>query len=250
MRKVDLPPDYYAGFETGGVGVADLGLMHSVLGSMTIPKSVEQTLQSAPSVDYLVLGSATTRNISNMALIDERLRPGMGDKDTVTIIDINGYPMEGHQRLWRAVKDVVNNSPAGQEPMLLYPNFGFCQADMTQLPFADSSFHAVVSDYTLNFLPTLEDVDKTFAETSRVLRAGGIMLLSVCGREGVDPTAPRDELDPALMQSPRVRGRLHGLSTMEFPAQAYFGAAEDNGLQVVRARMSANTAQCAILQKA
>ncbi|MFD3873831.1 class I SAM-dependent methyltransferase [Streptomyces sp. NPDC058623] len=52
-------------------------------------------------------------------------------------------------------------------------------ADMRALPFADASFDAVVcADNALPHLLTAEDVRAALAETRRVLRPGGLLLLS------------------------------------------------------------------------
>ncbi|MFJ6481190.1 MULTISPECIES: class I SAM-dependent methyltransferase [unclassified Streptomyces] len=72
-------------------------------------------------------------------------------------------------------------------------------ADMRALPFADASFDAVVcADNALPHLLTAEDVRAALAETRRVLRPGGLLLLS---------TRPYGELLRARPQSeaPRVR---------------------------------------------
>ncbi|MFI8388064.1 methyltransferase domain-containing protein [Streptomyces sp. NPDC085540] len=72
-------------------------------------------------------------------------------------------------------------------------------ADMRALPFADASFDAVVcADNALPHLLTAEDVQAALAETRRVLRPGGLLLLS---------TRPYGELLGARPQSeaPRVR---------------------------------------------
>ncbi|MFD9517698.1 class I SAM-dependent methyltransferase [Streptomyces sp. NPDC059979] len=72
-------------------------------------------------------------------------------------------------------------------------------ADMRALPFADASFDAVVcADNALPHLLTARDVHAALAETRRVLRPGGLLLLS---------TRPYGELRRARPQSeaPHVR---------------------------------------------
>ncbi|MFE5495078.1 class I SAM-dependent methyltransferase [Streptomyces virginiae] len=62
------------------------------------------------------------------------------------------------------------------------PGLSVAAADMRALPFADASFDAVVcADDALPHLPTARDVRAALAETLRVLRAGGPLLLSSCG---------------------------------------------------------------------
>ena len=53
------------------------------------------------------------------------------------------------------------------------------QADAMQLPFADGEFDAVVCQFGVMFFP---DKAKAFAETRRVLRAGGVFLFNVWDR--------------------------------------------------------------------
>jgi ubiquinone/menaquinone biosynthesis C-methylase UbiE len=53
------------------------------------------------------------------------------------------------------------------------------QADAMQLPFADGEFDAVVCQFGVMFFP---DKAKAFAETRRVLRAGGVFLFSAWDR--------------------------------------------------------------------
>jgi SAM-dependent methyltransferase len=53
------------------------------------------------------------------------------------------------------------------------------QADAMQLPFADESFDAVVCQFGVMFFP---DKARAFAETRRVLRAGGLFMFNVWDR--------------------------------------------------------------------
>ncbi|MER7823601.1 class I SAM-dependent methyltransferase [Streptomyces sp. NPDC096097] len=77
-------------------------------------------------------------------------------------------------------------------------------ADMRALPFADASFDAVVcADNALPHLLTAREVGAALAETRRVLRPGGLLLLS---------TRPYGELRRARPQSaaPHVHQRPAG----------------------------------------
>jgi ubiquinone/menaquinone biosynthesis C-methylase UbiE len=51
-----------------------------------------------------------------------------------------------------------------------------CQGDMRRLPFTDRAFAAVVAYYSLHHLPRSE-LDAVLAETARVVRPGGALLL-------------------------------------------------------------------------
>uniref|UniRef100_A0AAU2JN98 Class I SAM-dependent methyltransferase n=1 Tax=Streptomyces sp. NBC_00049 TaxID=2903617 RepID=A0AAU2JN98_9ACTN len=77
-------------------------------------------------------------------------------------------------------------------------------ADMRALPFADASFDAVVcADNALPHLLTAEDVHAALAETLRVLRPGGLLLLSTRPYAELRRTRPQSE-------APRVRTGAEG----------------------------------------
>ncbi|WP_420081148.1 methyltransferase domain-containing protein [Streptomyces sp. JL4002] len=83
-------------------------------------------------------------------------------------------------------------------------------ADMRALPFADASFDAVVcADNALPHLLTARDVLAALAETRRVLRPGGLLLLS---------TRPYADLLRArpLSEAPHVRTGPDGQRTITF----------------------------------
>ncbi|MFD7093859.1 class I SAM-dependent methyltransferase [Streptomyces xanthophaeus] len=67
-------------------------------------------------------------------------------------------------------------------------------ADMRALPFEDAAFDAVVcADNALPHLLTAEDVHTALAETLRVLRPGGLLLLSTRPYDELRRTRPRSE---------------------------------------------------------
>ena len=61
--------------------------------------------------------------------------------------------------------------------------FPVCQGDMRRLPFTDRVFGAVVAYYSLHHVP-LSELDAVLAETARVLRPGGALLLGTHLGEG------------------------------------------------------------------
>lgn len=233
--------DYYRRFESGGW---DLDLMYSVMGHMDIPRDVRDHLESIPAATLLVLGSATPRNIHNVAKIDRLMRPGQSGNDGVLMVDFNNYPMTKHAQEWEWLHGVVHTDE--QETYLPYPDYAFAQADMRQLPIGDAVIDIVISDYTLNFLDDYEDVQKTFGEVSRVLKPGGVLLLSVAGHENVSPTIPIDALADL---SPQKRSRVGGSYTSQFPQQMYTQAAANSGLTMQVSSDVGRDLTCAVLQK-
>lgn len=62
-------------------------------------------------------------------------------------------------------------------------NVEFQECDISRLAFADdSSYDGVISTMALHHLPTIELLEKTMAEISRVLRPGGAVYLTDFGR--------------------------------------------------------------------
>jgi ubiquinone/menaquinone biosynthesis C-methylase UbiE len=117
---------------------------------------------------------------------------------------------------------------------------------MRQLPFPDKSYDVVVSDYTLNFLGTEQDIAQTFCETARELKPDGLMLLAVAGHEDVDPTIPPQDLPNT---EPQLKARFGNLVTVQFPLQVYEQSAAVHDLTLQAANASGNDYLCAVLQK-
>jgi ubiquinone/menaquinone biosynthesis C-methylase UbiE len=95
------------------------------------------------------------------------------------------------QRLDSSVRLVATDL---SKPMLEYaraklgerPNLEFREADAGKLPFADGEFGAVVCAFGAMFVP---DKAAFFSEARRVLRPGGLCLISVWGRVEDNPHA-------------------------------------------------------------
>jgi len=60
-----------------------------------------------------------------------------------------------------------------------YPDLDIVAADVRQLPFADASFDAVVSNSTLDHFRTRDDIRTALAGLNRVLRSGGRLVLTM-----------------------------------------------------------------------
>jgi SAM-dependent methyltransferase len=61
--------------------------------------------------------------------------------------------------------------------------FPVCQGDVLRLPFAEGAFAAVVAFYSLHHVPRTE-LGTVLAETARVVRPGGVLLLGTHLGEG------------------------------------------------------------------
>lgn len=244
---------YYDYFERGGGLNWDLGLMLSALDRMDVTQNgTFDTLREQPSAQLLLLGSATAQNLDNMALLDKRLRPGLGDQDKVFVIDYNLYPLQKHQQrigfIAQAEESFKRNNPDTDNP-LLYPSFEVAQADMKRLPFADGSLDVAVSDYTLNFAQDREEVDQTFSEIARVLSADGFLFMSVRGNPDF-PYRPGDELTPGHNEV--AQKELAGsVSINLLPLATYLGIAEAHGLQLVADSNATSHSEilCGVFQK-
>jgi SAM-dependent methyltransferase len=85
------------------------------------------------------------------------------------------------------------------------------QADAMQLPFADSTFDAVVCQFGVMFFP---EISKAFAEARRVLRPGGVFIFNVWDRisENEFADAVTVSLEPLFpADPPRFLARIpHG----------------------------------------
>jgi alkylated DNA repair protein alkB family protein 8 len=65
------------------------------------------------------------------------------------------------------------------EAKFLHPDKKFMLADALALPFADQTFDAVVSLAVLHHVPSAKMRSKFFSETARVLKPGGILVITV-----------------------------------------------------------------------
>ena len=94
------------------------------------------------------------------------------------------------------------------------------QGEMERLPFADDSFDAVVTCWTLYFMT---DIDATLEEIKRTLRPGGRL---VAATVAPDQQIELDRLHQAAVEAtlgPRPRSTLRNASTSK-PASRTYGA--------------------------
>lgn len=60
-----------------------------------------------------------------------------------------------------------------------YPEITACAADIRRLPYADSSFDAIVSLSTIDHFSNADDIPRSLIELRRVLKPGGTLVLTV-----------------------------------------------------------------------
>jgi SAM-dependent methyltransferase len=84
-----------------------------------------------------------------------------------------------------------------------YPRLSAEAADVRELPFADNTFDAVVSNSTLDHFPAQSDIAKGLAELHRVLRPGGVLLVTLD-----NPLNPVVAVRNALPERVRAATRL------------------------------------------
>ncbi|HSX32460.1 MAG TPA: methyltransferase domain-containing protein [Candidatus Saccharimonadales bacterium] len=182
---------YYDHFEHDGW---HLGLMNEILrGQISTERGLVADLRRKEEARFLLLGSATVRNLDNMAIMDRILRPGKGKQDDVYIIDRVRYPLTKHVAHAEWLDEWHKNQTKPLGNGLLYPHFMFAQADMRQLPLPADTIDCVISDYTLNFLQDPADVCTTLGEVRRVLKDDGTFIASIGG----NPDWPSGKQVPA-----------------------------------------------------
>lgn len=239
------PENYYDNY--GGLDI-DLGFAYERIKEMGLPEELLASIREKKEFKFLILGSATTRNLDHVSKIDQYLRPGKVERDSVTIIDQNMYPLSGHHKEIVGIEgrgtDMWSNTPKST-PEFPYPKFRVAQADMRQLPFAEGSFDAIISDYTLNYLDSVQDIDKTFASMSQALSSGGIAVISVKGNQRypygavIGAEIPKDDVQKV---------RAGGIEVHCFPLQSYIDSAARHDLKVVSSNLNGDDL-CAVLTK-
>ena len=247
------PTNYYQSYEQGLGLNWDLQLMLSALKEMPVMHDgTFDRLRELPSANLLLLGSATSRNLDNMALLDDRLRPGHGARDTAYVIDYHQQPLLKHQERIDFIdewKQSLQNTAPGEDTGLQYPSFKLARADMMHLPFAGGSMHVAVSDYTLNFVEDAGQVGQTCSEIARVLTDGGFLLLSVSGNPDF-PYNAEDTSGPGNGEASQ-KELSGGLVINQLPLATYRGIAKSCGLQFVAqdASHSQTELMCGVFQK-
>ncbi|MBB3123282.1 SAM-dependent methyltransferase [Mesoflavibacter sabulilitoris] len=160
----------------------DLNLTRGRMKKLSFPDNLLDFLRKPKSINFLVLGSATTKNINAVTQIGFDLRTKANiQNDIVNIIDINDISVALHEEYvnyldkessWGDCKTPREASL----PTFPYPQFNVEKMDMCRLKYENNSIEVVISDYTLNFLSSFDDLRKVFQETSRVLTPKGIFI--------------------------------------------------------------------------
>lgn len=213
-----LGPDYYGSFDM--INSLTIEEMLERIKTMLLSEELLRSFSEKPQASWLILGSATANNLFNIREMAALLRPGKFMNDDVLIVDRNRYPLQKHQ-------EVLADKPEEVKGMI-YPKFHLVQGDIRILPLGDESQDAVVSDYTVNFLASQEDVDLMFSEMSRVLRLGGVAFLT-CLFESAHPA----EQDATEATIERHKTQQRGAVTIyKFPLEFYLKTAKKYGLEV------------------
>ena len=233
------PENYYNNYQGW-----NLELMNERVRGMKIPAEIIGAVGSKKKSNILVLGSAVPENINAISKIDSFLRPGKVEQDTAVIIDQNMHPLKQHKKdiEWIEGKGTWNNKSLSS-PEFPYPNFKLARADMRELPFAENVFDIIISDYTLNYLDKLEDVEATFEEISRTLTEKGVAIVSFRGNEKYSDL----EGDIVDDVQEKIQG---GVKVHYFSIQTYFKIAQKHGLKIVTYDNDLGTDICVILNRA
>ena len=237
------PENYYKNY-----GGWDLGLMYERMKNMGVSEDALKSIREKEKARFLILGSATTNNLNQVSKIDQYFRPGKVEQDEVVIIDRNTYPLEEHKKEvdWIEGKgeDSWSNTPKST-PEFPYPKFEIVQADMRQLPFTDNSFDIVISDYTLNYLDNIEDVNKFFSQISKALSSDGLLIVSIRGNEKY-PYAGINI--PEVANNDVQNTNQGGVDVHYLPIQAYIASASRNGLTLMNDNLVGNDL-CGVFKK-
>lgn len=212
--------------------IFDLRLMqekidHLVAGSN---QEIREILRGVDRAKFLVLGSATAKNIHNVTKIAHYLRgKAHVSSDTIYIIDANDRSVELYTS---AVEDLDRHSDwSGQslreasKDSFPYPQFKVEKADMRDLPHESDSQDVVISDYTLNYVDSLEDIRSTFSEVRRVLKSGGLFFMTIIHNLALDSTG--------IAHDPGIKELKGGVQINKFRLASYLKLAEESGLKRV-----------------
>jgi hypothetical protein len=172
------------------------------------------------SVTLGLLGSATHRNPQNLVEFLKKLRPNNHARDKIVIEEISDTAIDIHQKKF--------------EPDTEIPVF-MTKMDMTEMGIKPKSFDVLISDFTVNFLSSIEDVGHFFKEIEKSIKDDGVALVTLsCNRNYAD----KDKYG-------YDQGRLHSnclklfsvykgseVKQLMFTLPQYIKIAENNGLDV------------------
>ncbi len=134
------------------------------------------------------LPSASPQRVLKTDLFDEAVGAGL-------------YPALAEKARRVAALDVSPRAVAAARAR--YPALLASQSDVRHLPFRDGIFDAVVSTSTLDHFPTAAEIDVGLAEVHRVLRRGGVLVLTL-DNPGSPFVAVRNALPDTLRAASRI----------------------------------------------
>ena len=174
-----LTAEYYEHYNS----LFDLAMMESRIKAMHLPEEVSQRLKEPAQEMFLVLGSATTKNINGVTSIVHHVH---GKKaalnDTVIFVDVNDHSIQLHQKAIRELDDASWSGVSDREKSIdhfPYPRFMVRKADIRSLPPDLDSVDVALSDYTINYLDSEKDIGDFFREVSRVLKENGVLYIAL-----------------------------------------------------------------------
>ncbi|NTW14260.1 MAG: class I SAM-dependent methyltransferase [Candidatus Moranbacteria bacterium] len=201
--------DYYENFDS----FFDLQMMGERIEHVGLPEDVAERLRSSERNDFLVLGSATVKNINEVTRIAHHIH---GKKqvvnDVITIVDLNDTSIRMHKEAveqldrksdWTGT--TVRESSAEAFP---YPRFNVERGDIRNLPYGDSTKDVVISDYTINFLDTPEDINGCFGEVARVLKEDGVLFIAFRYKKDDDAPIERASQGGVIISKMRLEDYL------------------------------------------
>jgi ubiquinone/menaquinone biosynthesis C-methylase UbiE len=174
-----LGDEYYDAYDS----LFDLEMMMSRMQSIHLPEEIDNNLKQQESNTFLVLGSATTKNINGVTKIVHSLHGKENtQKDLVTIVDINDASLSRHQKAVQELDEVSDWTKTSireeSRQLFPYPEFKVEKGDIRSLSQESDSIDVALSDYTVNYLDSEKDVRAFFNEVNRVLREKGIFYIA------------------------------------------------------------------------
>lgn len=220
------PAGYYDGYD----GIFDLQLMQGRIESLVAGSKgrLMEALRQVEKASILILGSATTKNINNATRLAHYLRgKAKVSGDTINVIDANDYSVQIHDAAVKALDAHGNWSGRSiretSQDAFPYPQFKVEKADMRALPHESNSQDVVVSDYTVNYVDSLEDIKNTFKEVRRVLKNEGLYFMTIRYNPEQESTESTDDQGIKKLQG--------GVQINKFRLDSYLRLAEEAGLE-------------------
>jgi len=174
-----LGSEYYEEYNS----LFDLEMMASRIQAIPLPEEMSTNLKRNKSNAFLVLGSATTKNLNGVTKIAHYLHGKEATlKDSVSIVDINDISVALHGKEIQELDKVSDWSKTSMREnsakTFPYPEFSVEKGDIRSLSQETDSIDVALSDYTINYLDSKEDVSAFFCEVNRVLKQKGILYIA------------------------------------------------------------------------